>query len=138
MLFRILFVLFFSYGIVSGQISDSRNDELLLRIHCKRNTAPSGKCDHITHRHRNPLNWLLVFYKKVLSAQISASCDFEPSCSAFSGDAIHEFGFIRGVLMTADRLTRCNGFASDETVPYLINHSNAKTKDDPRLYRFNK
>ena len=35
-------------------------------------------------------------------------CGFRPSCSAFGSMAIKEYGAATGILMTADRLMRCN------------------------------
>jgi putative membrane protein insertion efficiency factor len=37
-------------------------------------------------------------------------CGFSPTCSAFGRQAVREYGPIRGVTMTADRLMRCNIF----------------------------
>lgn len=35
-------------------------------------------------------------------------CNFEPSCSAYSEEAIVRFGLLRGLTMTWSRLRRCN------------------------------
>ena len=78
---------------------------------------------------------LLIFYKSILSEQISANCEFETSCSTFSFQSIDEFGFVKGFFLTADRLTRC-GFSFAETPQYLINQNNAKIIDNPSLYHF--
>ncbi|MEQ8473748.1 MAG: membrane protein insertion efficiency factor YidD [Marinoscillum sp.] len=47
-------------------------------------------------------------YKKVFSDQILNDCIYDRSCSAFSKDVFENFGLIKGVMLTADRLTRCN------------------------------
>lgn len=47
------------------------------------------------------------FYKKHLSVQFSATCQFSTSCSVFMHDATSQFGFIQGSLLGIDRLTRC-------------------------------
>ena len=78
---------------------------------------------------------LLIFYKSILSEQISASCEFETSCSTFSYQSIEEFGFIKGYFLTADRLTRC-GVAFSETPHHLINQTNAKIIDSPAQYYY--
>src|SRR5437867_3792769 len=61
----------------------------------------------------NPVYWVLreamLLYQSTLSEQISSDCDFSPSCSGFSKEAIRTFGLIKGVALSADRLTRCNG-----------------------------
>ncbi|MFI5164329.1 MAG: membrane protein insertion efficiency factor YidD [Bacteroidia bacterium] len=78
----------------------------------------------------------LYLYQKFLSEQISAGCEFDRSCSNYSIAAIKEFGFLKGIFLTADRLTRCNGQAQAETQSYLINHSNGKVIDEPSMYHF--
>lgn len=56
-------------------------------------------------------NFYISVYRKLISSQDLPSCVFEPSCSRFSEQAVREFGFIKGFLLTGDRLTRCNPFA---------------------------
>lgn len=48
-------------------------------------------------------------YQTVVSSQDAPSCNFYPSCSHFGMDAIRKAGFIKGTLLTSDRLQRCNG-----------------------------
>ena len=48
------------------------------------------------------------FYKKYISTQDGNVCTFGTSCSTFAKDAIHMNGFWLGLLLTADRLCRCN------------------------------
>lgn len=52
---------------------------------------------------------LIRLYQKFISSQDGPSCGFNPSCSRFGMAAIKEFGILQGVLLTADRLLRCNG-----------------------------
>ena len=79
---------------------------------------------------------VMYFYQGVLSEQISSGCEFDRSCSNFSMVAIRELGIVKGICLSADRLTRCNGQAQVESQAYLINHSNGKTIDEPSMYRF--
>lgn len=78
----------------------------------------------------------LLFYRKVLSPQLSASCQFSPSCSAFGMDAIARYGAPKGLLLTADRLTRCNGSAHDDAEFYLKDNENGLVEDSPLHYHF--
>ena len=55
---------------------------------------------------------LIRLYQKFISSQDSPSCNFIPSCSRFGMACIQEYGVIRGILLTADRLLRCNGSQS--------------------------
>jgi len=56
-------------------------------------------------------------YKKYISKQISANCEFECSCSLFMNHAINRFGLVKGFLLGIDRLSRCG--ASHDTYNYL-------------------
>jgi putative component of membrane protein insertase Oxa1/YidC/SpoIIIJ protein YidD len=57
--------------------------------------------------------WALDFYKANVSPlQGRHMCNFEPTCSQFSRQAINRYGLPTGILMTADRLERCNSYAS--------------------------
>jgi putative membrane protein insertion efficiency factor len=48
------------------------------------------------------------FYQKWVSPIRAEQCGFSPSCSRYGHAAIVEHGPVFGVIMTADRLTRCN------------------------------
>jgi len=80
----------------------------------------------------NPFYWafsgLLTTYQQVISPQISASCVYETSCSRFSRIAIKKFGVIKGIALTADRLSRCTHSAAEETSPIYFN-SKGKIRD---------
>ncbi|MXZ02010.1 membrane protein insertion efficiency factor YidD [Candidatus Poribacteria bacterium] len=56
---------------------------------------------------------LIRLYQKFISSQDGPSCQFSPSCSRFGMQCIQEYGFLRGVMLTADRLIRCNGSHSN-------------------------
>jgi uncharacterized protein len=49
-------------------------------------------------------------YRSRISPTQGQRCGFYPTCSAFGRQAVSEYGALQGVLMTADRLTRCNIF----------------------------
>jgi len=51
-------------------------------------------------------------YQKFISSQDSPACNFQPTCSRFGMACIREYGVARGILLTADRLLRCNGSQS--------------------------
>lgn len=72
--------------------------------------------DGSTRTHHDALTvvgtWLIDAYQRTLSrAQASNTCNFQPSCSQFTRIAIGEHGLPIGVLLGADRLTRCNPYA---------------------------
>jgi putative membrane protein insertion efficiency factor len=53
-------------------------------------------------------------YRRILSPFASATalgnprCKYHPSCSRYALDAYTEFGFVRGTVLAAWRLLRCN------------------------------
>lgn len=56
---------------------------------------------------------LLGFYKKFLSSQDGNTCTFSPSCSEFASRCLSKFGFAKALLLTSDRLCRCNNLETD-------------------------
>jgi putative membrane protein insertion efficiency factor len=56
--------------------------------------------------------FLIRVYQAYVSSQQHNVCVFTPSCSHFGMEAVERFGFVKGFLPTADRLTRCNSFVS--------------------------
>ena len=55
---------------------------------------------------------LIRLYQKFISSQDSPACNFIPTCSRFGMACIQEYGMMRGIFLTADRLLRCNGSQS--------------------------
>ncbi|SDK64201.1 putative membrane protein insertion efficiency factor [Catalinimonas alkaloidigena] len=54
---------------------------------------------------------MFLFYKNFISSQDGQSCQFTPSCSEYSVEAIRTYGLLKGYAATFDRLTRCHGFS---------------------------
>ncbi len=52
----------------------------------------------------------IELFQKRISPIEGPRCGFSPSCSAFGHQSVREHGPVRGVMMTADRLMRCNLF----------------------------
>jgi putative component of membrane protein insertase Oxa1/YidC/SpoIIIJ protein YidD len=77
---------------------------------------------------------LLYFYQGVLSPQISAECRFRMSCSVFSKEAIREFGLIKGIALTSDRIMKCNRLAMADARPGDFDEL-YKIYDTPIKYR---
>jgi putative membrane protein insertion efficiency factor len=47
-------------------------------------------------------------YQRVVSPGISPRCKYEPSCSRYAVQAIEQYGILRGSVLAAWRLLRCN------------------------------
>jgi len=68
---------------------------------------------------------LFLFYKTFISSQDGQSCSFTPSCSEYGIEAVKKHGVLAGMVITFDRLARCNGlspekYAVDEKKHLLI------------------
>ena len=47
-------------------------------------------------------------YRAVVSPLLGPRCKYHPTCSRYALDAIHEVGVVRGAILAAWRLLRCN------------------------------
>ena len=90
----------------------------------------------------NPLSLsfggMMYVYQKFISVQIGANCPYEISCSAFSKKCINEFGLIKGVALSADRLMRCTRLASVDLTYSEINEDTQHIIDHPENYSSSK
>lgn len=74
---------------------------------------------------------MFLFYDKGLnglSGVRSGACPMHPSCSAYSREAFSKPGFLRGWLLTFDRLLRCGRDEMDLT-PRTLVHGTWKVYD---------
>lgn len=67
---------------------------------------------------------LLFLYQKGISPQISVNCPYEINCSNFSKQCIQHYGIVKGIALTADRLTRCTQFTLIDLKPIQFNRRN--------------
>jgi len=77
----------------------------------------------------------IKFYQTFISSQDMPVCNFTPSCSHFGLEAIKKCGILKGLLMTSDRLQRCNGFTRNL---YKIDVKTGKAIDPVESYIFKK
>ncbi len=83
------------------------------------------------HEHIGILTGMIRFYQLFISPQDKPVCNFTPSCSQFGIDALHKFGVIRGILLTSDRLQRCNGTSAPY---YKTDYKTGKYVDPVQVY----
>lgn len=87
----------------------------------------------------NPLNWvfgsLLFAYQSGLSIQFSADCLYSPSCSNFCKDCLKEHGLVKGLLLTSDRLSRCNRIAQSDLHPLKFDENKKRFVDTAEEYK---
>lgn len=117
-------------------------DKAIIQKHIEEQKAKpidGGKRHIKMARTYNPVKLILYIplfiYQGLLSEQVSANCEFEPSCSNFGVLSIKRLGIIKGLFLTADRLTRCNGEAQPEAKNYLMDHHTGKIIDEPEFYK---
>jgi putative membrane protein insertion efficiency factor len=54
---------------------------------------------------------LIAAYSRWVSPLFPRRCRYEPTCSAYAAQSIHRFGAVRGTVLAAWRLLRCNPFS---------------------------
>jgi uncharacterized protein len=50
----------------------------------------------------------IIVYQRVVSPAIPRRCKYEPTCSRYAVDAIREYGILKGAVLAAWRVLRCN------------------------------
>jgi uncharacterized protein len=53
----------------------------------------------------------ILVYQRVISPALPARCKYHPTCSAYAVQAIQRYGILRGSVLAAWRLLRCNPFS---------------------------
>jgi putative membrane protein insertion efficiency factor len=64
-------------------------------------------------------------YQRLLSPALGSRCRYYPSCSEYAAQAIERFGILRGLVLAAWRLMRCNPWSRGGFDPV----------EDQRLFR---
>ena len=55
---------------------------------------------------------MIRFYQKYLSPLKSTKCPYYPTCSQYGLEAIQKYGAVKGSILAAWRILRCNPFSS--------------------------
>ena len=66
--------------------------------------------------------------------QFSDNCIYENKCGDFAKESIHEFGLLKGFMMSIDRRLRCNGLTKNQT-PKIRFNQEGKVIDHVSSYR---
>jgi len=53
----------------------------------------------------------ITLYQRLISPALPRRCKYEPTCSAYAGQAIRQYGILRGLVLAGWRLLRCNPFS---------------------------
>ena len=54
---------------------------------------------------------VIRLYQRVLSPLLPRRCKYHPTCSHYAVDAVRELGALRGGVLAAWRILRCNPFS---------------------------
>jgi uncharacterized protein len=65
------------------------------------------------------------FYQRLISPGLPARCKYYPSCSEYAVQAVRRYGILRGVVLAAWRLLRCNPWS----------HGGVDFVEDQKLFR---
>lgn len=86
---------------------------------------------------------LVRVYQLVLSPHLPATCRYTPSCSAYAIEALQRYGALKGTVLAAYRIARCNpwgGHGYDpprwfgETLPESPSHTCSSHAPTHELY----
>jgi uncharacterized protein len=64
-------------------------------------------------------------YQRAISPALPQRCRYHPSCSEYAVQAVRRFGVLRGLVLAAWRLLRCNPWS----------HGGVDFPEDQRLFR---
>jgi uncharacterized protein len=53
----------------------------------------------------------ILAYMRWISPAFPRRCKYEPTCSAYALESVRRFGVVRGLVLSAWRLLRCNPFS---------------------------
>jgi uncharacterized protein len=65
------------------------------------------------------------FYQRAISPALPARCKYHPSCSEYAVQSIKRFGLLKGLVLAAWRLLRCNPWS----------HGGVDFPEDQTLFR---
>jgi putative membrane protein insertion efficiency factor len=119
MISKTTLIITISYLIISIISTDLRGQDKgdLVLLQSKFNSPPTSRPTYIetAKRNRNEVQivfaGLFLFYKGFVSSQDSQKCVFHPSCSEYGMLAVKQFGALKGMALTFDRLSRCNALS---------------------------
>lgn len=81
------------------------------------------------------LSSLLFVYQRHISNTLSDRCIYHPSCSNFAAQAINEQGFVLGVILTTDRISRCNKIAAWDLPAHRFDERRERFTDELHRYQ---
>lgn len=77
---------------------------------------------------------LIEFYQKYISPATPPRCRYIPTCSAYTYEAVENFGVFKGLYLGLKRILRCNPFHKGgfDPVPATFSFFSHKNKEKSR------
>lgn len=69
-----------------------------------------------------PIGALMFGYQNFMSGQISSGCGFETTCSNFAKHAFQKYNVVAALLISMDRIYRCNSSTHRNAHHFELNH----------------
>lgn len=146
-IFHAIFILAFTFHTYQGMSQHIKSDfELLEAQSFEKSEFKERKVKFGITENKNiivrynpvslALGSLMYGYQKFISPQFSSTCLYSPSCSAYSKALIKQFGLIKGVACTADRLMRCNRLTASQIRRQDVDKHDHKVHEHTDRYRF--
>lgn len=80
-----------------------------------------------------PFSGMMYMYQHFISGQLYGVCMYNVTCSNFSKQCIHQYGLVKGLFLSTDRLSRCTTMCLHDYPDYKIN-TNQLVIDLPAFY----
>jgi putative component of membrane protein insertase Oxa1/YidC/SpoIIIJ protein YidD len=122
------------FSLIAGNAKSFQEDLRFITRVNPAYTQPSREREDLDFNFRQTNEIRLTFtgmirlYQIFVSPQGPPACNFTVTCSQFLSRAVRKYGFIHGVLMGADRLTRCT---HSTRYLYQIDDATGKAIDYP-------
>ena len=138
---RFLLIIIFTFCSVQAHAQFSKDDSLLLNHKKNHHFSERKVVFGITNSENaivkyNPLTLtgssLMFIYQKFISAQLSSTCIYHPSCSEYSRQLFTYHGGLVGLLGSSDRLMRCDRISA--TTLSRLKFKNGKFHESVEIY----
>jgi putative component of membrane protein insertase Oxa1/YidC/SpoIIIJ protein YidD len=148
--FAIKFAILFSVLLISNDFSAAsppKSDFELLQlkevdenahIHSHDIRFMRSRSDNVLVRY-NPVSFvfggLMYTYQRFISPQLPSECLYVHNCSNFSKDLFYQYGLVKGLFTTSDRLLRCNRLSALDIHPLMIDEKSGKVMESIDIYK---
>ncbi len=143
-LFLVFFLIFGPCAFSNDGLPETDLQLLSSRVESKQSTEEGSGIEFLKAGEGRPLvrynpvtltfGGLMYVYQRMISPQMPSECLYHTSCSAFSKSLITEYGLLKGLVATADRLMRCNRVAVLDIHPMHIHEHSGKVVEGTELY----